>query len=172
MCCAPNWTKVNDCIRSGDPELNSNDLNLTAGEYKSLVCSLRLLVTISRPTCLMAPGWAWAPGCSAWPCWLLLGRGLPSLLRPPASAMSTPLSSLSVWPLSESWDRVAPAWDICHCVSLSGRIHSNWSICCGINEPRATGRIYVGDWSLCHCHISGIPFYFSKCLTCYDEVLI
>lgn len=37
------------------------------------------------------------------------GRGLLSLLRRPDSAMSTPLSSLSVCPLSESWDRVDPA---------------------------------------------------------------
>lgn len=58
-----------------------------------------------------------APGGSAWPCWLL-GRGLPSLLRPPASAMSTPLSSLSVWPLSDSWDRVAPAEERDHWTSL------------------------------------------------------
>lgn len=69
-------------------------------------------------TCLVTPGWdAWVPGCSAWPCWLLQGRGLPSLLRAPASAMSTPLSSLRVCPLSDSCDRVAPG-DTQHCYKL------------------------------------------------------
>lgn len=47
------------------------------------------------------------------------GRGLLSLLRRPDSAMSTPLSSLSVCPLSESCDIVDPA----------ARMHTHKSFC-------------------------------------------
>lgn len=60
-------------------------------------------------SCLAIPGGrAWDPDCSRCLCRVLVGRGLPSLLKPPASAISTPLSSLRVWPLSDNWERVVP----------------------------------------------------------------
>lgn len=55
--------------------------------------------------------------------WVLVraGRGLLSLLTRPDSAMSTPLSSLSVCPLSESWDNAPPTADgeSSHCIIIS-----------------------------------------------------
>uniref|UniRef100_A0A3B5QRW6 Uncharacterized protein n=1 Tax=Xiphophorus maculatus TaxID=8083 RepID=A0A3B5QRW6_XIPMA len=59
-----------------------------------LKCHLTGLDGFSPP-----PSWEWRAGRAA------DDRGLPSLLTCPDSAMSTPLSSLRVCPLSDSWDR-------------------------------------------------------------------
>lgn len=105
-----NWVYTVRHIGRRQSELGKNKLRATVNLMTN--CWSGYLWQCEALTCLLPGGAPWVPGCSRWPCWFLLGRGLPSLLRPPASAISTPLSSLRVWPLSDSWDRVAPGRDI------------------------------------------------------------